>query len=364
MATATTVVDRAAGCLLGGALGDALGAPVEFHQLAEIRRRHGQDGVTEPGKPALISDDTQLTLFTAEGYLSAWVRGKHLQIWDPAREVWSGYRRWLRTQQRKRPDRDAVGLLADPRLYARRAPGLACLRALSSAEPPTQGEQYQRANGCSGVVRAAPAGFAPTGELAYEMGCEFAALTHGHPAAWAPAGALALLVHLVAVRRRSLPDAVDQVTGRVLRDHPDTAESLASAVRLAERDLGAARASLEARAFGRTPPEGGPGAESVMSLGPGWVGSQALAIAVYSALTHRRAAQFPDALRLAVNHSGDSDSTASVTGNILGALHGTAVLPRPWLARLELADVIERVGHDLGATCAGDTFEEQRYLVA
>jgi hypothetical protein len=40
---------------------------------------------------------------------------------------------------------------------------------------------------------------------------------------------------------------------------------------------------------------------------------------------------------LAVNHSGDSDSTGSITGNILGAVHGEAALPVTWLQHLELS---------------------------
>lgn len=359
-----TVVDRAAGCLLAGAMGDSLGAPVEFSRLAEIRQAYGPDGIVELPKPGLITDDTQLTLFTAEGYISAWVRGKHLQTWNPAQEVWKAYRRWLSTQQGRGPGDNPYGLLAERRLYANRSPGLATLRALAHEQPPTDDIQYETANGCGGVVRTAPAGFAPTGELAYRMGCQFAALTHGHPEGWAPAGSLALLVHLLAVRRRTLSDAVDQVTGRVLRDDPTTASLLAAAVKAAERDNEDARAAREARAFGKPPHTGGPSADSIAELGAGWIAPETLAIAVYSALTHRKSAQFPDALRLAANHSGDSDSTAALTGNILGALHGTAVLPKPWLARLELADVIADIGYDLGATCAGEEFEEGRYLVA
>ena len=51
-------------------------------------------------------------------------------------------------------------------------------------------------------------------------------------------------------------------------------------------------------------------------------------------------------LLLAVNHSGDSDSTGAICGNILGAIHGTAAIPAEWLATLELRDVIEQVTRD------------------
>ena len=100
----------------------------------------------------------------------------------------------------------------------------------------------------------------------------------------------------------------------------------------------------------------------VERLGQGWIGPEALAIGAYCALALPKPSQFADAVRLAANHSGHSDSTAAVTGSILGARHGTAVLLRSWLGCLELADVIERVAQDLGATCSGEQFNERRYL--
>ena len=71
--------DRFLGCLLGGAVGDALGAPVEFMSRAAILGKFGPDGITDYapiyGGLGRITDDTQMTLFTAEGLLRAWVRG-------------------------------------------------------------------------------------------------------------------------------------------------------------------------------------------------------------------------------------------------------------------------------------------------
>jgi ADP-ribosyl-[dinitrogen reductase] hydrolase len=44
---------------------------------------------------------------------------------------------------------------------------------------------------------------------------------------------------------------------------------------------------------------------------------------------------------LAVSHSGDSDSTGAITGNILGALLGKRAIPEEWLVDLEIRKVIE-----------------------
>jgi ADP-ribosylglycohydrolase len=60
------------GCLFGLAIGDALGAPVEFLTLSQIRKEYGEKGITdfqEFGrlKPGSYTDDTQMSLATAWG---------------------------------------------------------------------------------------------------------------------------------------------------------------------------------------------------------------------------------------------------------------------------------------------------------
>lgn len=282
-----------------------------------------------------------MTLFTGEGYLHAWAIGHNSGEWAPVKTVGSAYRRWLSTQQDQQPAPHALGLLAEPEMYANRAPGLTSLRALQSDELGSREQPANASKGCGGAERTAPAGFAPTSEMAYSLGCDFAALTHGARGGWAPGGALALITHLVAVRGRGLATAVDQAAGRALRDDTETALALAQAATLAHQ---------------------GPDLAALESLGQGWIGPEALAIGVYAALTHPKPDMFSDALCFAANHSGHSDTTASITGNLLGARHGTAALPRPWLTALELADVVERIGHDLGASVAQADFEVGRYL--
>ncbi|MCZ0985844.1 ADP-ribosylglycohydrolase family protein [Streptomyces diastatochromogenes] len=82
--------------------------------------------------------------------------------------------------------------------------------------------------------------------------------------------------------------------------------------------------------------DGSPTAEKAESLGAGWVAEEALAIGVYCALAEPRV---KDALLLSVNHSGDSDSTGSICGNLLGARHGDVGLPHAWVERVEGAPV-------------------------
>jgi ADP-ribosylglycohydrolase len=85
--------------------------------------------------------------------------------------------------------------------------------------------------------------------------------------------------------------------------------------------------------------------ETVEKLGGGWVGDEALAISIHCALAAE--GDFAKGVRLAVNHSGDSDSTGSITGNILGALLGKGKIPQKWLEELELGKVIEKTALDL-----------------
>ncbi len=128
----TLVFDRVRGSLLGGAIGDALGWPIEFLQLAQIRRGYGAEGVRgflpqhDAGAPQQITDDTQMTLFTAEGLLRS-VPGV-----DPVPALRRAYLRWLLTQRQDAPALDSDGWLASqPFLYATRAPGNACMSGLN-----------------------------------------------------------------------------------------------------------------------------------------------------------------------------------------------------------------------------------------
>ena len=90
--------------------------------------------------------------------------------------------------------------------------------------------------------------------------------------------------------------------------------------------------------------QGVPEAEAVVTLGEGWVAEEALAIALLCALA---APDYETGVRLAVNHDGDSDSTAAIAGNLLGAMHGIDAIPRRWLIGIELKRVITEMADDL-----------------
>lgn len=106
--------------------------------------------------------------------------------------------------------------------------------------------------------------------------------------------------------------------------------------------------------------------EAIRQLGEGWTGHEALAIAQYCALKHP--SSFEDAIVAAVNHSGDSDSTGSICGNIMGTFLGVDKIPDYYLKDLELRDVITEIAEDLhDGCCIGDyipmdTPEKLRWL--
>lgn len=337
---------RRLGCLLGGAAGDALGAPVEFMPLSEIRARFGPAGISKfaeaYGKVGAITDDTQMTLFTAEGLMRAWVRALTKGIGGATVGViHHAYLRWLLTQGmsphhfRNEIGRDGC-LLPLRALHALRAPGNTCLSALQAARGMGDPAVAQNdSKGCGGVMRVAPVGlFQLSGQDDDEMfalASDAAALTHGHPAGYLSAGFLAVVIASI-MRGKSLPQALDAASLSLQRrpGHRDVTDAVARA-----RDLAAA---------------GRPTPEQIETLGGAWVGEEALAIAVCCALV---AHDFADGVRLAVNHSGDSDSTGAIAGNILGGLFGVEAIPHHWLAQLELRDEIAHLAEDMHAAATG-----------
>jgi ADP-ribosylglycohydrolase len=334
---------RVRGCLLGGAIGDALGAPVEFWDLARIRSECGDAGVTEylPATFAgaegygLITDDTQMTLFTVEGMIRASVRVDR-GIGFTISVLAHAYDHWLDTQTLNAPDGSRDGWLAQENwLYSRRAPGATCLTALETARdgkrtPRQYGSDAENdSKGCGGVMRSAPLGLLPPRHLyseqyqavarmafvntrnqlrwQYEAAYKAAGYTHGHPTGKVASGALAVLVAAI-VNGESLLEAIATTIEIVSTqdDHEETTQALTKAMTAALSE---------------------PSAETMESLGGGWISEEALAMAVYAALSYPEPDQVLDALSLAVTHSGDSDSTGAICGNILGALHGDIALP-------------------------------------
>jgi len=313
--------------LLGGAIGDSLGAEIEFWSLSQIRAR-SPDGIHDlplhDGIIGAITDDTQMTLFTAEGILDAYERGQLRGIWHPPSSVHEALLRWLKTQGH--PSRlepwPHQGLITDRRLHVRRAPGLTCLAALKEAVAigdPARNDS----KGCGTIMRVAPVALMLPREMVRQAAIETSALTHGHPTGQLAATAWAELLRAVAEG-----EDLKETAAEIAQDY-DTAGGDETS-RAITRALSAAR-------------DGRP--ETVESLGGGWVAEEALSIALYACLAGRG---FEHALRIAVTHGGDSDSTGAIAGNMLGLLCPEQVLSHRWTAQVECMALIDKLVIEYG----------------
>ncbi|MGY1895045.1 ADP-ribosylglycohydrolase family protein [Nocardia gipuzkoensis] len=190
------------------------------------------------------------------------------------------------------------------------------------------GRVNPESKGCGTVMRSAPFGLIGAGpERAFTMSARAAQLTHGHPTGYLAAGAFAALVDRV-IGGTDLSIAVRETIAQ-LTDFPASAETVAALTRAVE---------LSEQAVS---------AEQVESVGEGWIAEECLAVAVYCALHAARTGDVRAALLLSVNHSGDSDSTGAVAGNLIGAVHGVSGLPPEWAAAVEGRDVLVQVADDL-----------------
>jgi ADP-ribosylglycohydrolase len=327
-------IDRIKGCLLGGAIGDALGFPVEFLFLSEIRQEFGENGITtlrlnEKGK-AEISDDTQMTLFTAEGLLCAETRRLIEGESHNPTAVYHAYIRWLKTQgYRVFPVKDRVyegWLIKHRELHTQRAPGVTCLESLQGGEMGSVQEPLNDSKGCGGVMRVAPVGVFADPEKAFDIAAECAALTHGHPTGYLAAGVLANMIALLLcdeMLKVAIERSMNKLKGYAL--HEECLKVLSLAVSLASSN----KSDID----------------SINLLGEGWIAEEALAIAVFCALRYKD--DFKKALITAVNHDGDSDSTGAITGNILGATLGVSEISEEWIHQVELSEVIVEIAEDL-----------------
>ena len=320
-------LERIRGCLLAGAAGDALGYQVEFLSLPMIYRLHGEHGVRTMAPH--ISDDTQMTLFTAEGMLMGLKHGMPM----PAC-VYQSYLDWYRTQTSRSKGgafAKESALLKVEGLFRREAPGNTCLGALGGGRIGLLDEPINDSKGCGGVMRTAPCGMLkmpelPDDEDAYALqGAMAAAVTHGHIMGYAPAAMLADVVHMILLEDgRTLEEIILDSVRRMRRLFPypathEFAGLIRRAVELSAADV--------------------PDTEAIRELGEGWVGDEAIAIAVFCALRYQD--DLAECLCAAVTHGGDSDSTGAIAGNIIGAWLGASAIPQDWLETIELAGVVD-----------------------
>ena len=342
---------RIRGCLLGGAIGDALGAPVEFMRLTEIKSRFGPKGITDfaqaYGRIGAITDDTQMTLFTAEGLLRACVRGNLKGICSTPSVICHAYLRWLLTQGITPSTKDLeIGkdgwLWTEKALHSRRAPGNTCVSSLKAMTHFTTARAANNSKGAGAIMRVAPiaCGVGSGAESAvaevFQLGKEASWLTHGHPSGFLSAAAFAVILHALLWGQR-LETGIRRAKDFLSREH-DSDETIAAmdvALRCVAEKLVPERA--------------------IPMIGEAWVGEEALGVALYCTLM---ADDFASGVRMAVNHDGDSDTTGLLVGQLFGARYGETAIPAHWLRDLEAREIVTQVSDDL-CDCFQWNFEDE-----
>ncbi len=320
--------NRYRGCLIGGAIGDALGVPVEFMSRSEILGLQGPDGVTDFASwkndqgfvfsAGAYSDDTQLTIATAVGLLRGLQRWRRTHLEETCAAVYERYKAWLELQDLPSQSR---------------FPGSTCLSALRRGRPGEVDDPINDSKGSGGIMRIAPVGLAFEPCRAFEMGTEIAALTHCHPSGYLAAGAFAELVSRCA-RGEGLTSAVTETRELLLGwdGCEETLERLDLAMELFVGD-----ADLD---------------EAYEMLGEGWVAEEALGVALFSALSFPE--DFAEGVLAAVNITGDSDTTGALTGSLLGSLLGYDSIPGEWARDVEDARLLLELADDLYDGFAND----------
>lgn len=348
-----TKIDKSRASLILGAVGDALGAAVEFIKRDEILAKYGDSpnpikGIQFPdeayGKKGAITDDTQMTLFAADSLLSAYKRGAERGILGE----YSGYTllsylRWLETQGQTNQNYSDIDWWGSKELFdivkaqGQRGPGNTCLASLKSATKPFEPANND-SKGCGTVMRVAPIGIffgnlitnidKENLQKVYDEGVKDAAITHGNETAHHASGLLAVIIALV-LHGEQLENATHKALA--LFGTPDVSGIVSKAVQLTNET---------------------PSTDNLQTLGQGWIAEEALAIALYCSLLCVKAKlSVEDALRLAVNHDGDSDSTGAIVGNLIGISFGTERIPQGLVGTdTEVASLIEllrKYGEDL-----------------
>lgn len=367
---AARVVDSIRGCLMAGAAGDALGYEVEFMSRQAILSRFGENDITkfvldDNGK-ARISDDTQMTLFTANGLLMGLTRGYMRGIGgSPEKYVDGAYLDWYYTQTGKKKeilmnDWHFTWLRDLPEMAKFRDPESTCLNACENIFK--RETVRNNSKGCGGITRVAPMALLYAGcenpfERLAEAGGEIAECTHKHPLGFLPAALLSVLLYkVVPMSVKQVQEDIDRIVAETLNIlnviYKDKyTNSKRHLKKLTEKALMLAHSNMS-------------DADAIRKLGEGRFADETWAIALYCAVRHIDSVE--DAIVVSVNHSGKSDSTGSVCGNIMGAIYGYEHIRNRNIFcpegkeledTLELSEIILALANDLSTGCIISEFD-------
>jgi ADP-ribosylglycohydrolase len=316
-------IDRYTGCMLGLAIGDALGYPAEFRSREQIQREIGPRGITgflasqDPRfsrpiivgtlhPPGTFTDDTQMSIAVAEGLLEA---GAGAELDVTMETIARRFIDWSRS-----PDNN-------------RSPGATCMRGCENL---ARGISWREAGvaeskGCGSAMRVAPIGlFYDDLDWVETVARASSLLTHGHDAALEGAAAAALMVTMAL--RDMEPSSIHVEIGR----------------RLGQRSADFDQRWAQVPEVLTFPPER---ALSKAGLGEGWVAEEAVASAMYCFWRHPD--DYGAAVLEAINTDGDSDSIGAIAGSVSAARLGRRCIPVEWSREVEAAGSLMELGEQL-----------------
>lgn len=318
-----TKIEKYKHIILAGAIGDAYGYLVEFDKWSVIQDKYGINGLQKnhlPFDELTISDDTQMTLFCLDAIT------KHVQLstknlQEINEDIYTAYLDWNRTQYAP-ADTPISELGFNEELWNREAPGHTCLSALGSGVIGRIDRQINTSKGCGGIMRTAPVVFLDLNlENTFLLGAMQAAITHSHEDGYLSAGFFAGVLKCL-IEDDSLLTSIDKniIELKKFKNHENTLQYINKVVglfnsELIEHDL------LNAQ------------------IGNGWVGEEALGIALYAM---HKGKNFEQVLDISTNHNGDSDSTASLAAQLYIAKNE---LNQEWFNKSNMLNVINVINN-------------------
>lgn len=333
-----TNLDGYRGCLLGLAVGDAMGMPVDDMTLEEIRHNYGPQGILGydlRGDFAEITSYTQVAAYICNSLLLSVTRGKGDKMLD---FVKLGLKEWTRSQHFARDPEASycwvAKLPAFRRRHCRDARMLDTLRLAAMGFPEKGPNQYTTPGSMTAAIAVGmfynPHRLTPPqiGQLAARI----VSLTHGDPTAFLSAAVLGYAIAGILAEPK-LPLA-EQFTAAIGAMHHQFRGKYSQVQTVTDTLTEAVERAQAAEPM-----------NEVMESFQCYSAMKCLAGAIYASIANSE--DFDTAMITAVNHSGYSSAVAGITGAILGAKMGHRALPDFYLESLEPVKALCQLADDM-----------------
>lgn len=302
--------DKVMGTILGLAIADSIGSPVEFvRSKKDILTLAGGSGIIDLPTPPLYTDDTQMTLCVANALIKS---GRDIDTF--MKTLSKEFLAWYELQK-------------DP--SQRRAPGNTCMAACENLKSGMHWEVsgIPASQGSGSAMRSAPIGLYHHGkvEKIVDFAISTSRITHSNELALCASVGTALLTHL-AVAGEPVGMWGNELA-KVASINPEFTSLLRRATKMA--------------ADGADP-------DKVLSydgLGEGWDGHEAVASALYCCMMNPNS--YEKAVLMAANTIGDSDTIACIAGAWMGARVGVNGIPEHWRSKIENAEGLMKTADEL-----------------